>query len=249
MKENKLTLAIVFSVALFFVSCNSPSKSIPKMTFVQGGQGLFGSTNNNAEVDEYPQRKVEIKSFYISTFEITQAEWMYIMDTNPSYFKGDNRPVECVSWYDVQEYIRELNKLTGKTYRLPTELEWEYAARGGYHQQKYEFSGSSYCSLVGWWRKNSGRETSIVGEKLPNRLGLYDMTGNVHEWCANKYDSLLYKRKIITSFIHEPYPDEVTVKGGCWQSRKRYLRIANRNHIHPSTKNAGIGFRLAMDAD
>ena len=194
-------------------------------------------------------REIAVKSFYISTFEVTQSQWMYIMKRNPSLFVGEDRPVECVSWFEVQEYIDKLNALTGKKYRLPTELEWEYAARGGKYQKRYRYSGGNKCNYIAWWRENAEYGTSIVGKKMPNRLGLYDMTGNVHEWCANEYDSQLYSRNDVTLKISEHPMSEVVMKGGDWQSQKKHLRIANRNHINPNVINAGVGFRLAMDAE
>lgn len=249
MRNITLVLVIVFSIALVFTSCNSPSPRIPDMTFVEGGMGVFGSDATDADADERPMRQTEISSFYISTFEITQSQWAYIMKENPSMFVGEDRPVECVSWYEVQEYISKLNALTGKKYRLPTELEWEYAARGGKQQRTYSFSGSDNCSRVAWWRENSEYGTSKVGEKKSNKLGIYDMTGNVHEWCANEYDSLLYSREKMELSINSTPISEVVVKGGDWQSAKRYLRIANRNHILPDTRNAGVGFRLVLEAE
>ena len=249
MKNTRPIMTIVL-IVIIFISCNppSPSNTIPEMKFVEGGVGIFGSEDEDADSDEMPIREKEVKSFYISTFEVTQAQWAYIMNTHPSYFRGDERPVECVSWFEVQEYIKKLNKLTGEKFRLPTELEWEYAARGGKYQKKYKYSGSKNCSWIAWWKGNSIR-TSIVGEKMPNRLGLYDMTGNVHEWCANEYDSLLYSRENMNITINDNPSCEVVFKGGDWQSKKKYLRISNRNHIAPNVRNYGIGFRLAKDVE
>ena len=242
-------VAVVFSIALVFASCNLPSPRIPDMIFVEGGIGVFGSDTTDADRDEMPMRDVIIKPFYISKFEITQSQWAYIMKTNPSIFVGEDRPVECVSWFEVQDYIKKLNERTGRKYRLPTELEWEYAARGGRFQKKYRYSGSNECNWVAWWRENSEYGTSPVGQKLPNRLGLYDMTGNVHEWCANEYDSLMYSREKIAPTICSYTSLEGVVRGGDWQSSKQHLRIANRNHISPYIRNAGVGFRLVMDVE
>ncbi len=249
MRHITLFLVVVFTSAMLFASCNSPSLRIPDMTFVEGGVGVFGSEALDADADEKPVKRGHIKSFYISTYEITQSQWSYVMKTNPSFFVGENRPVECVSWFEVQEYIARLNELTGKKYRLPTELEWEYAARGGKYQQDFSYSGSDDCSRVAWWRENMEHGTSVVGKKKSNKLGLYDMTGNVHEWCANEYDSLLYSRDDVKLSINANPGSEVVVKGGDWQAAERYLRIANRNHISPDIRNAGVGFRLAMDVE
>lgn len=249
MRNILLLLVVVITAAMVFTSCNSPSARIPDMTFVEGGVGVFGSDAADADVDEVPIREAAIKSFYISTFEVTQSQWVYIMKYNPSFFVGADRPVECVSWFEVQDYIAKLNALTGKKYRLPTELEWEYAARGGKYQKKYVYSGSNECDRVAWWKGNSEYGTAVVGRKLPNRLGLFDMSGNVHEWCANQYDRVLYRRENMLPEVSIHPISEVIMKGGDWQSQKKHLRIANRNHINPKIQNAGVGFRLAMDVE
>ncbi len=249
MRNTILFLVAVFAVAALFVSCSAPSPDIPDMEFVEGGVGLFGSDTTEADADERPMREVEIGSFYIAKFEVTQSQWEYVMKYNPSLFLDQNRPVESVSWYDVQEYIKKLNELTGKNYRLPTELEWEYAARGGKYQNAYRYSGSDDADDVAWWRANAINGTSEVGLKSANKLGLYDMTGNVHEWCSNEYDSLLYSREVVRPNVVLQPIDKVTVKGGGWSSDTIHLRIANRNHIQPKVQHYTIGFRVAMDAE
>ena len=155
------------------------------MVFVQGGSFQMGS--NNGQSDEKPVHSVTVSDFYIVKYEVTQKEWRDIMGSNPSKWKGDNLPVEKVSWDDVQTFIKKLNAKTGLNYRLPTEAEWEYAARGGNKSNGYKYSGSNDIGSVAWYASNSGSKTHSVGQKKPNELGIYDMTGNVWEWCNDWY--------------------------------------------------------------
>lgn len=129
----------------------------------------------------------EIRDFFIGKYPVTQEQWIEIMDYNPSYFKGDDHPVERVSWDDVQEFLKRLNnKYPGHNYRLPTEAEWEYAAKGGIASKGYAFSGSDDVNEVGWYYNNSDKRTHPVGELKPNELGIYGMSGNVWEWCDSE---------------------------------------------------------------
>ena len=160
------------------------------MVRVEAGTFTMGAT---AEMkipwdDEKPTHRVTLTNdYYIGKYEVTQALWKAVMGNNPSSFKGDNLPVEEVSWDDCQDFISKLNRITGKTFRLPTEAEWEYAARGGNKSRGYQYSGSSNLSDVAWYKDNSGSKTHTVGTKQPNELGIYDMCGNVWEWCQDWY--------------------------------------------------------------
>ena len=160
------------------------------MVRVEAGTFTMGAT---AEMkipwdDEKPTHRVTLTNdYYIGKYEVTQALWKAVMGNNPSSFKGDNLPVEEVSWDDCQDFISKLNRITGKTFRLPTEAEWEYAARGGNKSRGYQYSGSSNLSDVAWYKDNSGSKTHAVGTKQPNELGIYDMCGNVWEWCQDWY--------------------------------------------------------------
>ena len=163
-----------------------------KMVKVDGGTFTMGGTSEQGKdsyADEKPTHSVTLSSYYIGQMEVTQALWRAVMGKNPSYNVGDNLPVTNVSWNDCQEFIKKLNSLTGAKFRLPTEAEWEYAARGGKKSKKYKYSGSNNIDDVAWYTYNSGGKTHAVGTKRPNELGIYDMSGNVYEWCSDWYDS------------------------------------------------------------
>ena len=171
-------------------SVNATPDALPQieMVFVKGGTFMMGATpeqGSDAGDGEKPVHSVTVSDFYIGKYEVTQAQWKAVMGKNPSHYKGENRPVERVSWYDIQKFIEKLNAKTGKRYRLPTEAEWEYAARGGNQSKGYKYSGSNDIGSVAWYTNNSGDRTHPVGQKQPNELGLYDMTGNVWEWCSD----------------------------------------------------------------
>ena len=152
------------------------------MVKVEAGTFMMGATSEmeNSESWEQPVHKVTLTNdYYMGKYEVTQALWQVVMGSNPSYFKGDNLPVEVVSWDTCQVFINKLNSMTGRKFRLPTEAEWEYAARGGKKSRGYQYSGSNNISDVAWYNENSESKTHPVGMKLANELGLYDMTGNV----------------------------------------------------------------------
>ena len=217
-----------------------------EMVYVEGGTFHMGS--NNWEDDERPVHTVQLKSFYIGKYEVTQKQWKEIMGFNTSKFKGcDNCPVETVSWNDVQEFIRKLNAKTGLHYRLPTEAEWEYAARGGNKSRGYKYSGSNNIDEVGWYYGNSGKKTHPVGMKQPNELGIYDMTGNVWEWCSDWYDRYYYSK----SPAENPKgPDKGMLKvlrGGAWLNNVYYCRTAIRGRRYPDSGVDFDGFRFVQD--
>ena len=166
------------------------------------------------------------------------------MGNNPSHFKGDDLPVENVSWDDAQEFITKLNSLTGKAYRLPTEAEWEFAARGGVQSKGYLYAGSNDLKTVGWYWKNSGGQTHPIGTKKPNELGLYDMSGNVWEWCNDWYGDYPTEPQVNPTGL-----DSGTYRvhrGGSWYSTAQYCRSAYRNYWLPDHRDFFNGFRLAL---
>ena len=205
---------------------------------IPAGSFLMGSENNGTEM---PVHRVTIKqSFYLGKYEITQLQWKTVMETNPSNFSncGDNCPVESITWDEVQDFIRKLNGLQNDyRYRLPTEAEWEYACRAG-------TTGDYYGDLdsIGWYSGNSGRTTHPVGQKQANAFGLYDMTGNVFEWCEDRYG--VYSSDSLTDPTGAASGPGRVARGGGWYAPAINLRSAYRSNDSPSNVSWGIGFRV-----
>jgi formylglycine-generating enzyme required for sulfatase activity len=200
------------------------------MVFVESGTFMMGCTEEqegNCFDNEYAVHKVSVNSFYIGKYEVTQAQWRAVMGNNPSYANGDNLPVESVYWIDVQKFIEKLNVLTGKSYRLPTEAEWEYAVRGGNKSRKYKYSGSNSPSDVAWFASNSNNKTHAVGSKQPNELGIYDMSGNVLEWCADWWDEEYSSESQINPVGPESGSFHVN-RGGKCSSGAKGIRVSVR---------------------
>ena len=222
---------------------------ISNMIYVQGGTFTMGATLDQGSepwADDKPAHQVTLPSFSIGRYEVTQEEWEAVMGNNPSYFKGAKRPVERVSWDDCQEFIRKLNALTGKHFRLPTEAEWEFAARGGYRSKGYKYAGGYSYSLdnVAWYVGNSNETTHEVGEKTPNELGLYDMTGNVWEWCQDWYSD--YSSKAQTTPTGPTSGSHRVNRGGSWLSNGNCCCVAYRFRTTPSYAASHLGLRLAF---
>ncbi|MBO7279020.1 MAG: SUMF1/EgtB/PvdO family nonheme iron enzyme [Bacteroidales bacterium] len=218
-----------------------------EMVFVEGGTFQMGATSeqgSDAYDDEKPVHSVTLSDFYIGKYEVTQAQWKAVMGKNPSRFQGDNLPVENVSWNDIQEFIKKLNRLTGKRYRLPTEAEWEYAARGGKKSKGYKYAGSNSIGEVAWYDSNSGYETHPVGQKQPNELGLYDMSGNVWEWCQDWYGN--YNSSSQTNPSGPASGSYRVLRGGSWYRSARYCRVSDRSFNYPSNWYYFYGFRLVL---
>ena len=214
-----------------------------KMIFVEGGTFAMGS--NDGFGDERPAHNVTLDSYYIGETEITQAQWRAIMGTNPSEYTGDNRPVENVSWEDAQEFCKKLSELTGKKYVLPTEAQWEYAARGGNKSKGYTYySGSNNVDDVAVYRDNSGSGHSNVKSKKPNELGIYDMSGNVWECCSDWYDSLYYSTSPETNPQGPSSGSDRVARGGSWGSISGYCRVTFRASSDPSIPYNTLGFRV-----
>ena len=220
------------------------------MVYVKGGTFTMGGTAEqgaDAEVVEKPAHSVTLSGFYIGKYEVTQAQWKAIMGTNPSNWKGDNLPVENVSWNDVQEFISKLNVQTGKKYRLPTEAEWEYAARGGNQSKGCKYSGSNSISNIAWYDANSNKMTHIVGQKSPNELGIYDMSGNVCEWCQDLFG--MYSSSSQTNPTGPSSGLARMVRGGCWVTSEDGCRVSYRCNYNQNSRYSFCGFRLALSAD
>ena len=216
------------------------------MVRVAGGTFRMGATSEqrNPEHDEKPVHSVTLSSYSIGETEVTQALWKAVMGSNPSRFKGDNLPVEQVSWNDCQTFISKLNALTGRSFRLPTEAEWEFAARGGNESRGYQYSGSNNLGSVAWYRDNSGSKTHPVATKSANELGLYDMSGNVWEWCQDRYGS--YSCISQTNPIGPSSGSLRVFRGGSCNFRARHCRVAYRNGYGPSRSYYDLGLRLAL---
>ena len=228
----KLSILLISSIFLLFtaVSCNNDDN----------GYDNGNDTPRNGDIwnpDGIEMVFVEgtdtMPSFFIGRFEITQEQWDSVMDVNLSLFRGENLPVETVSWNDVQDFLLRLNKQTGRNYRLPTEFEWEFAARGGtatsFCEGGCEFSGSNDVSEVAWWGNNSGNRTHTVGTRAPNELGIHDMSGNVWEWTSTEEGS--YR----------------VLRGGSWtHTDLERLRVSGRFTFDPSVRNIHIGFRVVL---
>ena len=219
-----------------------------EMVAVKGGTFTMGCTSEQSDCDddEKPAHSVTLSDYYIGKFEVTQKLWKAVMGSNPSNWKGDDLPVESVSWNDVQDFIRKLNQQTGQNFRLPTEAEWEYAARGGNKSKGYKYSGSNTFGNVAWYYDNSGSKTHQVGTKSPNELGIYDMSGNVWEWCQDLYGS--YRSGSQTNPTGPSSGSNRMFRGGSWNGRAGYCRVSYRDNRGPGGRNVSIGFRLAISA-
>ena len=217
------------------------------MVRVEGGTFTMGATSeqgSDADSDEKPTHQVTLSSFSIGKYEVTQEEWQAVMGDNPSNFKGAKHPVEEVSWNDCQEFIRKLNAITGKHFRLPTEAEWEYAARGGNRCIGYKYSGSDNLDRVAWYDSNSGNTTHDIGQKSPNEIGLFDMSGNVREWCADWYGS--YKSNSQSNPGGPSSGSYRVFRGGSWFNVARRCRVSDRHDLTPGDSDFNLGLRLAL---
>ena len=217
------------------------------MVRVEAGTFTMGATSEMKDSydSEKPAHQVTLTNdYYIGKYEVTQALWQAVMGNNPSEFKGDNLPVENVSWKDCQEFLSKLNNTTGKTFRLPTEAEWEYAARGGKKNRGYLYSGSNNISDVAWYSDNSDNKTHAVGSKQANELGIYDMSGNVYEWCQDRKGS--YSSSSQVNPTGAASGSSRVRRGGYWTSSARYCRSSDRSSSSPGYRDFDLGLRLVL---
>ena len=228
----------------------------PEMVFVQGGTFMMGATPEQGDdcYDwEKPVHEVTVSDFYIGKYVVTQAQWKAVMGNNPSRFEGEKLPVECVSWDDVQVFLLKLNELTGKLYRLPTEAEWEFAARGGNKSKGYKYSGSNNVENVAWYVKKNAAwyddyliETPPVGMKSPNELDIYDMSGNVWEWCSDRFGE--YSSNAQTNPQGSILGFGRVIRGGSWNEYAKYARVSFRYYDWLDGSSYFLGFRLACSS-
>lgn len=259
----KKTVLALLAFACIIVACskdengNKPKKFVAEtitvngvsfvMMPVEGFSFVMGGTSeqeNAVETNEKPIHRVVLSNYYISETEVMQRLWKTVMGNNPSNFLGDSLPVENVNFDDCHEFITRLNSLTGRTFRLPTEAEWEFAARGGKKTESYIYSGSDTVDLVAWCMGNCNDSTHIVASKAPNELGLYDMSGNVLEWCEDWYGKYDGEEQ------NNPRGPETgsakIVRGGAWFMDPKYSRVSFRAGYNPK-KGYGTGLRLVME--
>ncbi len=232
-----------------------------EMIYVKGGTFRMGATEeqgDDAYDSEKPVHSVTLSDYYIGKFEVTQGLWEKVMGTtiheqlikadySSTYGVGSDYPMYYVNWEEAQEFCTRLGQLTGKNYALPTEAQWEYAARGGVKSRGYKYSGSNTIGNVAWYRDNSSSSTHPVATKQPNELGLYDMSGNVWEWCSDWYDWYGYYSSESQSNPTGPSTGSRRVlRGGSWNTDARTCRVSNRISYGPSSRYITYGFRVVL---
>lgn len=222
-----------------------------RMIEVLGGEFDMGSEDKDAYDDEKPIHQVKVSPFWMGEFPVTQELWVAVMGENPSYFPGMKRPVEQVSWLDITEqFLPALQSMTNREYRLPTEAEWEFAARGGIHHSPYKYASSNRLEDVAWYGENSHNETKVVGLKQPNVLGFYDMSGNVYEWCADHWHDN-YQGAPIDGSARVEKDDagrDRVLRGGSWSYDPWSCRVTDRDGGDPEDAVGSFGFRLVVSS-
>ncbi|MBJ6724301.1 formylglycine-generating enzyme family protein [Geomesophilobacter sediminis] len=249
-----LLRAAMFSLLLASAAAaaTAPNDDLPEipMVRVKGGCFRMGDAFGSGGADERPVHQVCLHDFYLGKYPVTQKEWVRVMGNNPSQFQGEETlPVENVSYDEVQKFIAALRKRTGKKWRLPTEAEWEYAARGAGKAQKYP--GTSKDDELGqfaWLESNSGLTTHPVGEKRPNDLGIYDLAGNVWQWVQDRYDRDYYRQSPRNNPKGDPFGVNRVLKGGSAAKEAYHLRASYRDYQAPDVRGSLVGFRLALPA-
>ncbi|MBQ0115089.1 MAG: formylglycine-generating enzyme family protein [Bacteroidales bacterium] len=249
----KKLLVSIFAI----VATVAAAQAKPVMTFdvkgvkfnmikVEHGTFTMGATPEMKNVDSYESFSHQVtlsRDYYIGETEVTQALWKAVMGTNPSRFKANNLPVENLDWNDCQKFVEKLSSLTGKKFRLPTEAEWEYAARGGNKASGHQFMGSDILEEVAWFGNNSGGKPHPVASKKPNELGLYDMAGNVWEWCSDFWSRYRCNHQIDPTGPESG--EEYVCRGGDWESLSRRCRASYRDRTYPDD-TARMGLRIVL---
>ena len=261
MKKTFILLFMAFCLFTDYVSAQSNAVEKPKdfvvtvkgvsfkMIYVEGGTFMMGATQeqgDEAHDDEKPAHSVTLSDYFIGETEVTQELWQAVMRKNPSKFKGPRLPVEQVSWRDCQTFVRRLNALTGKKFRLPTEAEWEYAARGGQKSQGYMYAGSNTLGDVAWHDGGIKGGTHEVATKSPNELGIYDMSGNVYEWCKDWYGENYYSKSPKDNPQGPSKGSERLNRGGSWVDFAWLCRVSNRDCFTPNKGSFFLGLRLVL---
>ena len=216
------------------------------MVRVEAGTFTMGETVDIKDSYDFVKKhQVALTNdYYIGKYEVTQALWKAVMGNNPSNLKGDNLPVEQVNWDDCQEFLSKLNSITSKTFRLPTEAEWEYAARGGNKSRGYQYSGSNNLSDVAWYGDNRGSKTHPVGSKQANELGIYNMAGNVCEWCQDRFGKYISSSQVNPTGANRG--SYRVIRGGCWGYSAGICRSSCRSFSPPDHRGSGLGLRLVL---
>lgn len=231
-----------------------PAKTHPLFSMIKVENGSFdmGSNDPNHYADERPVHKVVLRGFFLSKYEITQSQWREVMNGFPEGFTNkacDNCPMVSVSWQDIQSFLTTLNQKTGKKYRLPTEAEWEFAAKGGKINSGFLFSGGNDLQKIAWFADNSDGKIHPTGEKKANDLGIYDLSGNVQEWCQDFYNESYYKNSPPNNPINTQAADTRVVRGSSWNDTAEDARLTFRISENPAIKSDKIGFRVVLDAE
>jgi len=266
----KLLFMAIAAITLMAGDCTPADTPFPQpeMVSVTGGPFLMGSTVATDPSNEQPAHIVTLTGYSIGKYQVTQKEWESVMGSNPSTTKGAYLPVTYVSWNDIvgtsagstksevikgityydNGFIYQLNQKTKKKYRLPTEAEWEYAARGGHKatNPNFTYSGSNDVGEVAWYNVNSGGKVQAVGTKKANDLGVFDMSGNVYEWCSDWYSSTYYTPSAVTNPTGPEIGSFRVIRGGSWYSFATNARVSYRDYSTPGIRNNSLGFRFVL---
>lgn len=236
-------------------------KGVPfDMILVKGGTFSMGAgaEQSYCDRDEKPVHSVSLSTFYIGSTEVTQELWKIVMGTsieqqrdkaNPAWplrGVGDSYPMYYVSYDEIQDFLLRLNELTGKNFALPTEAQWEYAARGGNKSAKKQFSGDDYLDNVGWYAGNASNSVHPVAQKTPNELDIFDMSGNLWEWCSDWYSIDSYKKSVGSNPQGVDSGEDIVLRGGCIITDENSCRVSNRGHMSSNLRNSFTGFRLVL---